>query len=111
MSLLNYPSSLQPPSPFMLITFFYLKNFLLQLQCPLFNPTSILLHHGLALIILLSPTAITSERKCCYIKDEDKRFLLKTYPMTATLHPPTNSRIVVMTRQGGKNKIHRNIER
>ena len=73
MSLPNYPSSLQPPSSFMLITFFYLTNFLLQLQCPLFNPTSILLHHGLALIILLSPTAITSERKCCYIKHEDKK--------------------------------------
>ena len=94
----------------MLITFFYLKSFLLQLQCPLFNPTSILLHRGLALIILLSPTAITSER-CCYIKDEDKRFLLKTYPMTATLHPPTNPRNVVMIRQRGKKRIQRNIER
>ena len=33
-----YPSSLQPPSSFM--KFFNLKKFLLQLQCPLFNPTS-----------------------------------------------------------------------
>ena len=51
MTLLNCPSSLQLPSLFMLLTFFSHKKFLLQLQCLLFNPTSILLHHGLLLVI------------------------------------------------------------
>ena len=50
-TLLICPSSLQPPSLFMLMWFFFCKKFLLQLQCPLFNPISILSHHGLPLII------------------------------------------------------------
>ena len=54
MTLLNCPSSLQPPSLFMLMTSFSRKKFLLQPQCPLFNPTSILFHCGLPLIILPS---------------------------------------------------------
>ena len=48
---------LQPTSPFMSMTFFFLKKFLLQLQCPLFNPTLISLHHRLALVI--SPSTPT----------------------------------------------------
>ena len=48
----------------MLMTFFSCKKFLLQLQCPLFNPTSILFHHGLPLIILPSiPKKTNTSRK------------------------------------------------
>ena len=64
MTLLNCPSSLQPPSLFMLMTFFSHKKFLLQLQCPLFNSTSILFHCGLPLVISPStPTKPNTSRK------------------------------------------------
>ena len=54
-----------------LITFFYLKKFILQLQCPLFNPTSISLHHRLALVI--SPST-PKKRKYMIISHKSSSF-------------------------------------
>ena len=78
MTLLNCPSSLLSSSLFVLMTFFSRKKFLLQLQCPLFNPTSILFHRGLHLVILPS----TQKKKYMIISRKSPSFLTSLPPFS-----------------------------